>query len=281
LRRILLLLSLGVLLVGIGAAGRPSAVAHGASVDKKTCKTATKKIHGKKKKVTVCTTTKVKPTAIPTVTKPTAAPTVTNTPTTMFGSAWSNGTSGWTQGGSGAWAVNGGVLTYDGTSGSSFIAPFVASQANYFVQATIQIVKLNDSPNVVNGAGLLIRAPGALDLSDNTYGNHSVLVAGAFQSFDHRPNPNPALSQFLAGITSPDSLSTDVLYVNTETTTFTPNNDYHLYRLEVRDNDIRLLIDGHTAVEVQQNLYFSQTKIGLFSLGDQVNVKDFEAGPLS
>jgi len=61
----------------------PSAL--GAGAQKKTCKTVTKKVHGKKKTVKVCTTVKAKPAAtktpLPTATSiPTSTPTPTNTP---------------------------------------------------------------------------------------------------------------------------------------------------------------------------------------------------------
>jgi hypothetical protein len=81
-RRMLLLISLGVLFAGLSAAGRPSAVAHGAPVQKKTCKTVTKKVYGKNKKVKVCKTVKApaKPTATKTP-RPTSTPLPTASPT--------------------------------------------------------------------------------------------------------------------------------------------------------------------------------------------------------
>jgi hypothetical protein len=81
--RILLLISLGLLLAGTSATARPSAVAIGATVHKTTCKTVTKKVHGKNKKVKVCHTVKAAPKPTPTKTatpRPTNTPAPTSTP---------------------------------------------------------------------------------------------------------------------------------------------------------------------------------------------------------
>lgn len=77
--RKLLVVILALLSCGIAAnMGRVTPVAHGAVTAKKTCKTVTKKVHGKKKKVKVCSPVKAAPTATAT---PTAAPTNTPAPT--------------------------------------------------------------------------------------------------------------------------------------------------------------------------------------------------------
>jgi hypothetical protein len=79
-KRIPVVIGLVLLLAGMSAVGRQAPLVHGAVARKQTCKTVTKKVHGKKQKVKVCHT--VKAAAKPAATK-TPTPTVTpvNTPT--------------------------------------------------------------------------------------------------------------------------------------------------------------------------------------------------------
>jgi hypothetical protein len=78
MRRIAVLLSVTLFLAGMTTVRHRPTVALGAAPNKKTCKTVTKKVHGKNAKVKVCKTIKVAPTSTPTNT-PTA--TATSTPT--------------------------------------------------------------------------------------------------------------------------------------------------------------------------------------------------------
>jgi hypothetical protein len=80
MRRFWTILCLVTLLIVAALSGK-TVPAHGASVAKQSCKTVTKKVHGKSKKVKVCHTVKAapKPKATRTST-PTSTPTATNTP---------------------------------------------------------------------------------------------------------------------------------------------------------------------------------------------------------
>jgi len=126
----------------------------GSHESKKVCKTVTKKVHGKKRKVRVChkVKAKAKPTNTPTPSLvPTATPTPTNTPmpsptpTTMYETTWKDGTAGWAAGGTGTWSVVNGALQYDGAGDGTFIAPYQNGQSNYLVEANIQV--LNTKPS--------------------------------------------------------------------------------------------------------------------------------------
>jgi hypothetical protein len=80
-KRIILSVGLVLLLAGISTAAIQAPIAHGAAAQKRVCKTVTKKIHGKKKKVRVCHN--VKTTSPPTSTNtpvPTRTPLPTDTP---------------------------------------------------------------------------------------------------------------------------------------------------------------------------------------------------------
>src|SRR5579864_4214754 len=79
-RRVLPVCAIVLALLLAALPGHPSGAAAGSGLpalpDKKVCKTVTKKVHGKKKRVRVCHTVKPKPTATPTDTPtPTATPT--------------------------------------------------------------------------------------------------------------------------------------------------------------------------------------------------------------
>jgi hypothetical protein len=80
MRRIALLFGLGLILSGVAFAGYGPTTASGSVTHKQSCKTVTKKVHGKKKKVRVCHEVKAKPTATRTRI-PTATPTATATST--------------------------------------------------------------------------------------------------------------------------------------------------------------------------------------------------------
>jgi hypothetical protein len=273
-----------VALLMVAALSGKSVPAHGAASTKQACKTVTKKVHGKSKKVKVCHTVKAAvktPTPRPSNTA-TATPLPTSTPTTMYGSQWANGTTEWTRGGAGSWSSSGAILAYGGSGGSSFIAPYVNNQADYFVQADIQAVNLDGGANIFpSGFGIVIRAPGPVDMSAYGSGNRPLLAAGTIQLIDHHAVPNHSIDRFEAILADPNNFGTDLLYVNNESVDFNPGTDFHVYRVEVRNNDIRLIIDGHEAVGVNTNQYFSQTRVGLYSMGARLNVKDFQVGPLS
>jgi hypothetical protein len=54
---------------------------------------------------------------------------------------------------------------------------------------------------------------------------------------------------------------------------FASGSNIHKYRLQVRGNVIKLKIDGSPFLEVADNYYLSSGKIGLFSVGAQINVR--------
>jgi hypothetical protein len=57
---------------------------------------------------------------------------------------------------------------------------------------------------------------------------------------------------------------------------FAPGGGWHVYRLEVQGDQIRLLIDGAPLLEKADNRNLTGTKVGMFSNGAQINVRSFK-----
>jgi hypothetical protein len=237
--------------------GGGSRSVHSAALQKRVCKTTKK--HGRK--VKHCHT--VQP-------APTATPLPTATPTTMYAANWSAGMDGWTAAGNGTWTVSNGALSYDGTGESTIVSPYANTQPNYFVEATIQLTGSPNSNSLFDGFGVLFRAAGPLDPAGSP--EAPGLGAGLI-----RPNfgGTPDFS-YLSIITPVDN--GDIYKGHAD---FTPDQAPHVYRLEVRQNDFQVYLDGHLAVtQPNVNAYFSYTRVGLYSLGDPIVVKSFRVGPL-
>lgn len=63
-------------------------------------------------------------------------------------------------------------------------------------------------------------------------------------------------------------------------TAFQPGNAIHRYRIEVRGNELRMLIDGAIALTATDNTYLTGNRVGLWSDQAQINVLSFEVTPL-
>lgn len=82
MRNALVLVTMALLVSGLTVFDQQAPIVHGAAMHKRTCKTVTKRVHGKKRKVTVCHTVKTAAKPRPTRTpRPTATPTATPLPT--------------------------------------------------------------------------------------------------------------------------------------------------------------------------------------------------------
>ncbi len=246
------LLGMTALLVvsALGISGRTPAV-YGASPDKKICEKVMKHGH----RVLSCHTVK---------------------PTTIYATNWQSGTTGWTSGGAGQWKVANGALQFDAKGDGTFVAPYRNNQSNYFVEASIQQLRINPpnpSKPLQDAFGILFRAPGAFDPSRDSDPPGNALGAGVSRlTYDG----NDAGSEI--------SVVTVVDYFGTYdgSKKFKPGNTIHLYRLEVRANTMWIYFDGHLAV-VERNihLFLNATRVGLFSIGDQIRVTSFRVGPLT
>jgi hypothetical protein len=54
------------------------------------------------------------------------------------------------------------------------------------------------------------------------------------------------------------------------------DTNWHTYRVEVRGNDIKLLIDGQTVLETTDNHHLTSNSVGLWSNGMVINVRSFK-----
>lgn len=249
-----LAVALALLCVGVVVSAQPRSVVHGAVIEKKSCHKV--KRHGRL--VKVCKGAGGGATS-----------------TTMYTAHWGKvGLNGWSASGAGNWSVSGKVLNYDGTGESTIIAPYQSNQPDYYVQAQIQFVKgpaTGSSINEGDSFGILFRASGPFDPSSATTGT------GLGAGFLHFSMAGSDLLSYITIMTIEDNA--DIYNGHAD---FKPGNAAHLYRLEVRGNSFKILVDGHEAVnQPDVNRFFDTFRVGLFSLHDQIRVRSFSVGPLA
>lgn len=160
------------------------------------------------------------------------------------------------KGSTGPWSYRNHVLTYGGLASSTALARFKLKHvARFAVQATIRGLGLGPIHGTLAGYGLVVRqVPGD---------PHTSIEGGSFQS---------GYGSYQSEDTNPE------LYWNGDTiggAAFAPGTAWHAYRLEVRDNEYTLLIDGKQMVTYRIDDYSFPTAVGVFSLYDRVQVKNF------
>jgi serine/threonine protein kinase len=198
------------------------------------------------------------PTTDPNVTPtPTLAPTVQTTPgQVLYVANFSNGLDGWS--GTGDWKSLKGSLLNDGTNkGAIDSAPTILVPtsligiANYAVEAVIQVQSFS---NYAPSFGFVLRA------ADAGYG-------------------------YMAGIGTQDyslntarisDLSSNDFFNSTRSSPFDPGLKAHTYRVEIKDNDIKLLIDGGLAVELFDNKYLTGERTGLWCANIQLSIHSYK-----
>lgn len=181
----------------------------------------------------------------------------------LYRASWSHDASGWKTGGN-TWNVHGGLLDFDGTDVSVFLAPYSTSTTRYAIEASIRLLAWKDSSVSENkGFGIVIRAVKASDPAAKTVG----LVAGVGRGF---MGCEGLYSQAVFA-----TADTELNSLNKKNRAFRPGHGWHVYRVEVRDNTITLLIDGRVMNVATTSRYSSGKRIGLFSLASQLQVKSF------
>lgn len=156
--------------------------------------------------------------------------------------------SGW--GGTQDWQHLNGMLVNDGSSSSgSWIAPpyQVGSTNDYAVAAEIQVVKVPSQGD--SGAfGIALRHGSKGLYTGEVAWNYSTTI----------------YAQIVA---SPGGTLVSQK--------FDPGTDWHIYRVEVRGNNIRFLIDGSPILATTDNRYLTGG-VGLYSNGVQLTVRNFK-----
>jgi 3-keto-disaccharide hydrolase len=179
----------------------------------------------------------------------------------LFTANWKSGVAGWQVGG-GRWHISGGLLTNTIDDPSSLLAPYRLTRANFAVQATIRLAAWRHSGSSEDNVfGILFRGAGqgAANPATGLVGG----VARGFLGCD-------GLYSW-AGIATADTDS-EVLK---ETSKFRPEHGWHTYRLEVRGNAMRLLVDGKLRNAVTSKRFAGQKAVGLYALAATIQVRNF------
>jgi len=186
-------------------------------------------------------------------------PTPTSPPTigTILCQADSSvGWNGWA--GSPDWKVLNGMLLDDGTNSNgeggqpTIVAPCqLRGVANYAVEVRMQVV--SHGYNACFG----INARGTTP-SNGWQGYIGVIYFGCGP-----PEPSLAIDA--------DSSGNDLTRIP-----FDAGTNIHTYRIEVKDNNIRFLVDGAQIVAVTDNKYLTGEQVGLWSYESQLEVNSFE-----
>ncbi|MHB8991623.1 MAG: LamG domain-containing protein [Chloroflexota bacterium] len=153
----------------------------------------------------------------------------------------SQGMGGWPA--TSGWSVVDGLLVSDGSSqGTAILAPCQPEGvADYAVEAEIQLVNLGHRQKF----GLLARDGYVGGIDSYSYANVRHASVGTLRS---------TLAQ----------------------RDFDPGDGWHSYRLEVRGNRVRLLMDGTLLAEAMDNSYLSPGRVGLWNNRVQLNVRSFK-----
>jgi len=188
-----------------------------------------------------------------------ASPSRPASSTLLYASSWQHGTLGWSSTGHNGWHTVNGQLLFDGAGSSAIIAPIrLVNRLNYAVEATIQTTGQHGNYNDGYGFGLVFRAKKGFDVYPHP-GAPSALGAGMVQS--------------VAAISGVWVYAEDNKLASTN---FDPGTAWHTYRVEVRGNSIRLLIDGQLACHVKSNQFLGNPRVGLYSIESEIGVGSFK-----
>src|SRR6266571_1099396 len=179
------------------------------------------------------------------------SPTATTLPsgTLLYQADWSHGLSGWQ--GTHGWKVVQGQLETDSNDLATITIPYRPPVTNYTLEVRIQIVRLLQN----NGGYFTIfatRAPG----KDGYQAGVSDLKGSA-------PRPNGSHPQAQVLIDPSSSMSS----ASAPPIDYEPGSQWHIYRVEVRDNQALLLADGVQIgrASSEQTAVLSNGPIGLSS----------------
>ncbi len=203
------------------------------------------------------------PSATPSIDTPSASLSPTNTPTLttvtpgkiLYYADWSNGSNGWEE--SKGWKIYHKELLNDGTySGTdiepTIVAPYtLGSVLNYAVEVRIKVDNYTDFPCF----GIVVRNVGST--------GYSVGMSCDDMQF--------STIQITADLTGYNNVLAQQ--------PFNPYNAWRTYRIEVKDNTIKLFIDGHTKPLLQaiDNKYLSDGgQAGLWCHNAQLEISSFK-----
>jgi hypothetical protein len=200
------------------------------------------------------TSTPVLPTVPPTPIPPTATQKPTSTPVPILYEAnWSDGPDGWSGPG---WQHVDGKLVNNGTNTNTYlrtIAPYQLNEDNYAVEAEIRLVSYSGANSAMFARfGLFARSTSDDDGYEGVHShfNEQAMISVRTPGWQH----------------SPERLDGNV---------FSPDDEWHTYRLEVRGNNIKLFIDGGQFAEAVDNRYLKNGQVGIISYIAMIDVRSF------
>jgi hypothetical protein len=169
--------------------------------------------------------------------------------TLLYQANWSQGPAGWTM--IKGWHASGGMILNDGSDSDGTIGPpFQPTGPDYAVEAEMQVVSpaKNDCDS---GLGVIVR---------NGYG------AKVRPPFRELCNPG-AGTRYVSFIVKSEDFG--------QPQQFDPGLAWHTYRVEVRGNQLSLLIDGALMLQTTDNRYLAPGLAGIWSRNCQVSVRQF------
>jgi hypothetical protein len=186
---------------------------------------------------------------------------------------------GWLATGVGPWQpityaqpVNGvtSEVIYGGLGASTYLAPFQNHRPEFAVEARIKLDGFNpDKDNNPEGFGVFVHSLGAIDLSKDNPG----FLVGIFH-VHAIPGAVPPQPEVTMGAFSPAS---SVLSLRGAAAHFDPGTDWHTYRLEVRDSEMRLVVDRKLVIaHFTSDDYYFLRGVGLFSIRSHIEVSGFK-----
>lgn len=191
------------------------------------------------------------PTPIPGTTATATPNPVAGLPCVVDLSTWSGGSQDWT--------VHNGALYNDGTNtntqaGPTIIAPCQPGTPNYAVEAKIQVTTpaQDPYPHSDHCFGIILRGSSG----QNGWQGYRAEVCGLDTAYISAYGDNNPLTQ----------------------APFTPGTTTHTYRAEVKDNSIKLFIDGNLVDTANDNRLLTQESgqgVGLYSQYVQLQVSSF------
>lgn len=183
-------------------------------------------------------------------------------------SDWSTGMNGWS--GSPQWKTVNGMMVNDGSfsdrtiSDGLVIPPFhPGSIQNYAIEAKMQIVRC--TPLQYCGFGVVARYDSKA-ANTNVYHGGNGYLGGV----DHISSYKNDSFAGQANIHTDQQPICDECSL--QTLDYTPSTEWHVYRLEVKGNTLKLLIDGQTRIETNDNRFLSGATAALYDYSAQINI---------
>jgi hypothetical protein len=183
---------------------------------------------------------------------------------TAYRADWSSGMDGWV--GVAQWKTIPGVLISDGSThlppgwasrgADSVQPPRQPSAPDYAVEARIEIVD-----PTLNGCYVDLQVRSDTEGQGQSRHGYTLGFAQGTGAFVGRFFP-------------------DLNTATVKQTSFSPGTDWHVYRAEVKQNQLTLKIDGSIVLEATDNNYLDAGRVGLGNSNCQVQVSSFDVAPL-